>query len=248
MSEQRHHFMLNSNVVQSHSNNLYCSFITTIKRIKQPASIEGIQWTLLANWACHKGRRSRPRPRPRPSVCGCCAAPFKLTEFPHELNFPAKRNERKKKRIFHASTGRQDVAGRWACWPYYRVLEAHCRHFSHFAAVCRRCCCCCTINDTWQVPYNLYRTKKSTSFPSYFFYFYYFSVSASVKFDMLNLPGKYRNIWGVLKTNWKKLKISCWPIDQLKGIFLRTSFSLSLFTLNEKRKINFLFKHFSIFL
>lgn len=163
--------MLNSNVVQSHSNNLYCSFITTIKRIKQPASIEGIQWTLLANWACHKGRR--PRPRSRPSVCRCCAAPFKLTEFPHELNFPAKRNERKK-RIFHASTGRQDVAGRWACWPYYRVLEAHCRHFSHFAAVCRRCCCCCTINDTWQVPYNLYRTKNQRLSLHIFFIFIIF--------------------------------------------------------------------------
>jgi len=33
----QHHFMLNSNVVQSHSNNLYRSFITTIKRIKQSA-------------------------------------------------------------------------------------------------------------------------------------------------------------------------------------------------------------------
>jgi len=36
-SRNRHHFMLNSNVVQSHSNNLYRSFITTIKRIKQSA-------------------------------------------------------------------------------------------------------------------------------------------------------------------------------------------------------------------
>lgn len=74
--------MLNSNVVQSHSNNLYCSFITTIKRIKQlalPSSPGGENQKKGYN-------EVRPEKRGRTGSGRVCS-PFKLVEFPHELNF-----------------------------------------------------------------------------------------------------------------------------------------------------------------
>jgi len=79
-SRNRHHFMLNSNVVQSHSNNLYRSFITTIKRIKQ----------IALPWSWKKGYNevgTEKRGRVLAGLTGRVCSPFKLVEFPHELNF-----------------------------------------------------------------------------------------------------------------------------------------------------------------
>jgi len=79
-SRNRHHFMLNSNVVQSHSNNLYRSFITTIKRIKQIAPPLELE----------KGYNevgTEKRGRVLAGLTGRVCSLFKLVEFPHELNF-----------------------------------------------------------------------------------------------------------------------------------------------------------------
>lgn len=80
-----------------------------------------------------------------------------------------------------------------AYWPYYRVLEAHCRHFSHFAADAAVAVLVVVVvaqSTTRGKCHIIYIIKKSTSFPSYMYFFYYFSVSASVKLDTLNLRGK----------------------------------------------------------